>query len=199
MLTEKDVYFAFRRASPKPYRAPKDWDEFFNKKMNKPSREALETITSFFNTKWKNINVAKYMACGFELFPTFTYVKFFDPRIISLYITKDKIDKRECELDKRKIIESAKFVKRKIKDLNLYNLKQYGGHRVDFSSTPIDDYLQGPLDSLILFYLIYKKYLILQDHDEGRISYIMENSYKLKCKILSILEFFKSVEGKINE
>lgn len=198
MYTPYDIYLEFRRASGKPFRFPKNWEDHLQNKMKPQNREALLTLTSFFNTKWRNINVAKYMSCGFELFPNFTYMKFFDDRIVNLYITKDKIEKRECEIDKRKIIESAKFIKSQIRKHGLYNLKQYARHYDGAASLAISDYLQGNVDSIMLAYLIYSKYIILDDNDKSKLSYILLNLRSLKSKVLSISDFLKIVEEKLN-
>lgn len=194
-----DIYLEFRRASGKPFRAPKNWDDHLNNKMKHQNREALLTLTAFFNTKWRNINVTKYMSCGFELFPTFTYVKFFDDRIINLYISKDKVQKRECELDKRKIIESAKFIKSQMKNLGISTLKQYARYYNENESLAVSHYLQGHVDSILLTYLIYEKYIFLDDNISANISYILTNMRSLKSKVLSIIEFLKNVEEKMNE
>ena len=197
MYSSLDIYLKFKAASRKPFRCPKDWDITLGK-MTPPNKKALETITSFFNTKWRNIDVDNFMSCGFELFPNFTYTKFFDERIVNLYITKDKIKKRECDLDKRKIVESAKYIKSQMNSLGLPSLKHYARVRDEFSSLVIKDYLQNKVDAVLLAYLIHLKYLLPRDEDFAQMPYIFENMRSLRYKVISILDFLKMVEEKIN-
>ena len=70
MITEQDTYTYFRQSQSRfisrPYRLPKDFDKFFNTRLAAKNKEALEIITKWFNTKWSNIDCAKFFDCGFE-------------------------------------------------------------------------------------------------------------------------------------
>ena len=103
-----DIYRQFRRAQAhknnRGYRMPKDFDKHFSTKMSEKNREALTLATKFFNTKWHNIDPYRFFECGFELFKTFSYTQFFDPRVINLYVTRDKNHKRELKVSKQEMI-----------------------------------------------------------------------------------------------
>lgn len=199
MYTPLHIYRAFKNASGRPYRVPKDWEEYLNTKMIAPNRKALITLCDFFNTKWRNINLDKYMECGFEVLKGLTYTKFFDKRIISLYITKDKVSKHNDTVSKKKIIASAKFLIDRKKELNYSNLVGYARLREGHESIAITDYIRGDIDSLMFYYLIDRHYLMMEDFDEDRIPWVMENQRELHAQVISILEFLQSVEDKINE
>ena len=94
MFTELDIYTEYRRAQAleynRGYRIPKNFQKHLNFKMSSKNREALELATKYFNTKWKNIDPAKFFEAGFGVLKSFTYVQFFDPRVMRLYIQRDK-------------------------------------------------------------------------------------------------------------
>ena len=198
MITPLDVYVAFRRASGKPYRLPKDWIAHMEK-MPRQNREALKTVTDFFNTKWNKIDLDKFMRIGFELFPKFTYVKFFDSRVINMYITKDKNEKRDMDINKQKLVDSAKFIKKYIQQNSLINLKNYARKRDGFESIAVKHYNAGKVNAIFLYYLIHKRYLLLEEDDKALLGYIVENMRTLKAKMLNVLSFIEKCEEAIND
>jgi len=64
-MNEEQVYYYFRKAQSETknrgFRLPKDFETHLNKKFSKANREALILVTKYFNTKWENIDVYKYM------------------------------------------------------------------------------------------------------------------------------------------
>ena len=114
MITEQDVYVAYRRAksnqSGKGFRLPKDWDEFYATKMTKKNREFLDRTTGYFNTTWSNVNLDNYMTCGCDLYKTFSYHMFLRPNIIRHYIEQDKRIKRRIGISKDSIDRSMQFI-----------------------------------------------------------------------------------------
>ena len=114
MITEQDVYVAYRRAkslqSGKGFRLPKSWDEFYATKMTVKNREFLDRTTGYFNTTWSNINLDKYMGTGCSLYKTFSYHMFLRPNILTHYIEKDKIQKRKVQADTLAIDASFQYI-----------------------------------------------------------------------------------------
>lgn len=197
MYDEQYVYIVFRRAQAnfhnRPYRLPKDWNKHFNERMSKKNREALTIATKYFNTKWRNIDMERFFATGFDLFGKgFTYVRFFDPKVMALYMERDKMHKRNLDLQKASFVKSAKFVKNK---WGSGRLKHYARTRIGYESVPIRDYVRGDIDQFFLAWLIREKYLILEDVDRVQIPYIVEK-YR---EYLSKLDEMKDFVGKVKE
>lgn len=199
MYDEQDVYVAFRKAQSRfhsrPYRLPKEWDKHFNERMSKKNRDALILASKFFNTKWRNINMDRFFDVGFDLFKKgFTYVRFFDPKVMALYMERDKMHKRNLDLHKASFIRSAKFIKEK---WGSGRLKSYARTRIGQESVPIRDYIRGDIDQFFLTWLIREKYLILEDLDRVQIPYIVEKYRDYLAKLDDMKDFIDKVKEKL--
>ena len=204
MYTLFEIYLKFRQAQSKffsrPYRLPKNFDEFINKRLSRQNKESLEIVTNFFNTKWKNISIDRYFQYGFEIYDSkFTYVRFFDKIVMNGYIARDKHLKRDIEINKQNLINSARFIKKFIKN-NIVNNKisriiQYSRMRDKKDSLPIIHYIRGKIDKYFLVWLIKRKYLILNDNDRSLLPLIVEN-YR---DYLNDLDSFKNLMIKIED
>jgi hypothetical protein len=201
MYTEFDIYATFRKIQAeqknRPYKLPKDWNRHFQN-MSKANKENLSKMKDYMNTKWKNIDLEKYFRCGFELYKNFTYAKFFDQKIINLYISRDKTEKRDNELSKRSIIFSAKFVKKYMKENNINSLKKYAWMKNGFQHICVNHYIRNQIDEYFLVYLIMKKYCILEDEEKTKIPYVIDNFRKLKHKLNKIKPFLHKIEEDLN-
>ena len=201
------TYRIFRKSQSnllnRPYRLPRDWDNYLENKMPVKHREMLELITGFFNTKWINIDPEKYFDCGFELFQKkFSYNKFFDSRILKLYIEKDKIIKREWEIASEDINKSIDFIKRFMgktphrNDLSL--IKQYcilgDGYRY-----PIKHFIENKISKYILVWLIMKRYLQLTEEELGLIPIIKENFRLYHTKLYGRPEIIRLLSETFEE
>lgn len=189
-ITTWDVYVAFRKAQAnfhsRPYRLPKDWEKHLSK-MSKANQEAIKLAADRFNTRWSNINMDKFFEVGFDLIgKSFTYTKFFDNRVVNLYVERDKISKRNLDLRKSELIKSAKFV-RQMRGKG--QLKNYARERMGQKSMAVHDYIKGNIDQYFLTWLIKEKYLLLEDEDRSQIPYIVEK-YREYCANLDELKQF---------
>lgn len=204
-----EVYTAFRKAQSKhyarPYRLPKDFEYYFNVKISPKNREYIQKAVLYFSTRWRNINIDRYMRYGFELFgKQFTYAKFFDPRLLKLYIVKDKNEKREIKVNKKTIIESAKYVKRFLKplislDSNASPLTQYCRMTDGYQSVPVKHYIEGHIDKYFLIWLLKNGQLRMSDEDRSQTPYIAEN-YRDYLLVVDELDlFFMRVLTSINK
>jgi len=200
-MTEEQVYYYFRKAQAETknrgFRLPKDFEAHLNKKFSKSNKEALILATKYFNTKWENINVYKYMQCGFELLKTFSYVKFFDKRVMNLYIVKDKNLKRKMGLNKKEIIKSAKFVKKYMNDNNIITFKDYCSATIDNRKEIIDHYIHNKIDKFFLVWSIKTGYLYLSDNDRSQIPYITAQYREILAEIDDINGFFDKLKGRL--
>jgi len=189
-----DIYIEFRRAqssaSNRGFRIPKDFEAHLNKKMPKKNREALILATNFFNTKWMNVNPYNYFECGFELLKSFTYIQFFDQRVMNLYKTKDKNHKREMEIDKDDLKGSIEFVKNWISKYedDILDLRGYCSLREGGRSKVVDHYLQNKVDKYFVVYMINKGYLRLTDEDRALIPYIVDQYRECLIKLKEMVE-----------
>jgi hypothetical protein len=178
MYEPLDIYVAFRRAQSnilnRGFRIPKDFDKHLNSKMSKSNKDALILATGYFNTKWQNINPEVFFDCGFELFKKFTYVQFFDERVMNMYKAKDKNRKREMEVNKEKLKESSAFVQKFMASNEMKSLKEYCRRRNGESLIVVEHYLKGHIDKYFFVYLIDKRLILLNEDDKTMIPYIIE-------------------------
>jgi hypothetical protein len=203
MIKQYDVYVSFRKAQSqylsRPYRLPKDFDAFIQNKLSDKNKEALEISTNWFNTKWRNIDMDVFFQCGFELMGKgFSYVKFFDRRVLNLYIEKDKNIKRESELNKKMLIKSAKFVKKFMEyKSNISKIVQYCNHSCDGIRAPIKHYLSNNIDNFFLTWLIKSGYLKLTDDERNMIPQVADNYRKYVVALDRMDKFLQMMENKI--
>lgn len=182
MFTDWDIYCAFRKAQAnflsRPYRLPKNWEKF-KTRMTKTNLDALELATNYFNTKWNKIDPFRYFKSGFTLYgKNYTYVRFFDKKNMLKYIKDDKMLKRELDLSKRSLIDSAKFVKQYMskREVNpkLSLLRQYSCIKEGNMLIPILHYIQGHIDTYFLVWLIRRGLVKIDDDHRPQIPYIIE-------------------------
>ena len=196
----EDVYRYFQRAksivSGRGYKFPKDFQGSLAK-MSDPNRAALYKITDYFNTKWHNVVPDVYFACGFEMIPKFTYIKFFDPRIMKLYIHKDKNKKRDTELTKKSLISSAKYVKNFMVINNINSFVLYCNCRQENKCLPVIHYLSNNIDGYFLTWLLYSQLVNLSEDEKSLIPYIMKNYRENVSKLLDVNDFLKKLKEKL--
>jgi len=201
MIETWDVYVAFRKAqanfNSRPYRLPKDWVKHFTN-MSQANQEAMFLAAERFNTRWSNINIDDYMTAGFDLFKkTFTYTKFFDVRLMSLYIERDKMRKRNLNISKTEIVSSAHFVIEYMGGRGF--LKEYARKRDNFESIPVRHYKQGKIDQIFLTWLIKEKYLILEDSDRTQIPYVIEKYREYISRLDELNVFIALLKQKLEQ
>jgi len=196
-----DIYYNFRKAQSESkgrgFRMPKDFDAHLEKKFSKKNREALLLATQYFNTKWTNVNPYRYMQCGFEMFKTFSYLKFFDPRIMRLYVQKDKNIKREMNVNKKAIVESVKFIKRFMKENNIHMLRNYLQMKNGHKKVIVDHYVHGSIDKYLLVWLVKTGKLVLNDDDRACMTYIVHQYREIGEKLQEINGFMRKVGEKL--
>lgn len=194
------IYHAFRKAqadfNERGYRMPKDFEVHFNK-MSEPNKRSLIKITGWFLTRWSNIDPFTYFQCGFDLYKKgFTYTRFFKEKIIKLYITKDKNRKREINITKIGLVNSAKFVKWYMADNNISSLDEYIRKHDGFHRIALDHYMKNKIDAPF-FVLLLRRGLLLTDNERSLIPYISINFRKIVEELKEISSFVKELEKKI--
>lgn len=182
MISKEDVYIAFRKAqsqyNSRPYRLPKNFDNFYNKKLSEKTRKYIEHLTNNFNTKWRHIDIDRYFRYGFELFgKNFTYIKFLDRKILRFYIERDKALKRAMVLSEKEIIESFQYIRKYIDNLpesRLSPILQYCLSKDEGQVSPINHYIKGKVNKYIIIWLCKNSYLKLSDTDRVLVPLIVE-------------------------
>jgi hypothetical protein len=188
MITEKQVYETFRREQGnflnRGFRLPKDWESHWEK-MKENDKKALEMMVMFLNTKWRDIDITRYFQSGFFVFKhKFTYVKFFDHRIIKDYVAKDKAKKMNLDQVKRDFQNSLKFVIQ-----TGMKVPEYVQQREGEMSLPVIHYIQGKIDTSFLCYLIMKGFLKLNSTERSRCP-CLESQYRESLTKLSELGIY---------
>ena len=194
----EDIYYAFRKAQAESknrgWRMPKDFDKHLNNKMSIKNKEVLELVTKWFNTKWRNIDPTRFMECGFELFKTFSYIKFFDERIINLYKQKDKNIKRVNKLSKEKIKNSMLFVKKYIDDNNISSVSRYCMMKKGYINVITEHYLNNYIDKFFMIWLIKMKLLKLDDDNLSLVPYISDHYREVVVQLDDIGVFLNKLK-----
>lgn len=191
------VYIAYQQAkarySNRPYRIPKDFDKVWSK-ISEKGLYNIRFIAVAFSTRWQHIDLDKYMDTGFKLFGNgFTYVKFYDRRILTMYIDEDKQIKRKTGNIKTEMTNSFDFIDTWMKENKQYRdditfFSQYCRMKDDGIRAPIKHYINNDIDKHTLAWLISKRYLVLQDNERALIPLVIENYWTLSEEAINCLE-----------
>ncbi len=200
-MTPEYVYVCFRKAQAEAnnrgYRIPKDFEKHLNERMSDKNKTILILVTGWFLTKWQNIDPYRYFQCGFELFKTFTYVHFTDPRVMKYYIQRDKNIKRYNRLSKKRIIQSLKFVKDYMSDNGIMSFNIYCMTQKHNRSLPVRHYLENKIDKFFMVWLIKEKMVLLTDDERSIMPYIVESYRQIVDKLDNIKNFLIEVRKKL--
>jgi len=197
MYEIENIYYYYRKAQSsikgKGFRMPKNFEEHFNKRMNSLTRESLRKATRYFNTKWSNIDPYNYFLCGFEVYKTFSYNKFFDEKILNLYIRRSNIKKREMVIKKKQMEKSVALLALYMKKFEISTLRGLcskingeGNHAI------INLYIKDKIDKFTVCWLIMRGYLKLNDNDMAVIPYISEQ-YR------NVTDVLKEINGFVED
>lgn len=199
----KEVYYLFRKTQGeffgRGFRMPKDFEKHYNEKMAEVNKKALMKITRFFYTKWSNIDPKTYFKFGFRLFgKNFSYIKFFDKRIINRYIEKDKNKKRIINISKKDFLKSAIFVKKYMRKKNLDKLNDYMLYKVNDERLPFNHYFNNKINAMFFVWLITKGFKLTEE-EKNKCPYIKSNYQKIILMLEKMKKFLNEVEVKINK
>lgn len=196
MITPENVYIAYQQARARyvnrPYKMPKDWNKIWIK-LGEKSVYNIEMIAKAFSTRWANVDIDKYFDCGFELFgKSFLYNKFYERKILLLYIEKDKQLKRRIVNIKASYDKSNEFItywmnnRPHRNDISLY--KQYCMMSDEGIRAPIKHYIKNKICRYMLVWLIKEKFLILQDYEKELVPLINSQYRQLVHDLKGVLE-----------
>lgn len=208
MITELDVYAAFKRAQAEAkgtggYRMPKDWKKHQETKFNKFTNDCLYKMMMHFNTTYSNVDMDKYMACGFELWKSFGYKHFCDPKIINLYMQYDKQEKRRMLASKDQIDSTFEFLKHEMmtkpRREGYGQLQNYCKFRDGEVRIIINTYMKGKIDAMTLIYCIFKRYLSLTDDERALTPYIADRYRSLCENMQEVKNYIERKELELDE
>jgi len=178
MYSNFDIYKVFRKcqgsARNSGYRLPKNWELHYDTKMTKENKLALDTITSYFNTKWSIINPEVYFSIGFELFKMgFTYRKFLNKKVMLHYVQRDKMEKRELGLTRDDITKSVDFINKYINDNEVGSkLLRYCSLKDGAMGMPVVHYLNNKITKAFMIFLIWYGFYTPTEDELNKIPYI---------------------------
>jgi hypothetical protein len=202
MVTEFDVYSKFVKArsqsNSKPYNLPKDWVKFYSEKLTKNAQDNLTRSSKYFTTIWCDIDIEKFMECGFELFPKFSYHLFFNRKILELYKRRDKLVKNEELNMKKGIIESVKFIVPFMKGKEYKNLfNDYCKLTIDNRHVIISHYLKNNVSSYFMAWMIAEGYFEVYTNEyEASVPFVIKNYRNLFLKLQNNKSFLNQVKEK---
>ena len=197
----EQVYYQFRKSQAdfnnRGFRMPKNFEDHFKKKLSAINQKKLAKITNWYNTKWSNIDPYRYFTCGFELYKKrFSYVKFFEEKILVLYIQRDKNEKRQTRVTKEKLISSAKFIKKYMQDNKIQSLQEYMDTNDGNQKLAVSHYIKNKIDSSFFVFLL-KKGMRLSDTDRSFIPYISKHYRIINVMLVDIKPFLDKMEELI--
>jgi len=200
-MKDEDIYYFFRKAQSESkgrgFRLPKDFESHLQNRFTVKNRESLIMVTGFFNTKWENVDPFRYFQCGFELLKTFSYINFFDPRVMRLYIQKDKNIKRELSNCKREITNSVVFVKKYMKNNNIITFNDYTQITNGNRSIIVKHYTQNKVSKFFVVWMIVLGKISLSDNDVAWIPYISDQYREIRVKLDEIGPFLRKIQRKL--
>lgn len=206
MVTDQDVYFAFRKAQAlangRGFRMPKDFDAFLAK-MTPMNREWMQRATIAFNTRYSNINIDVYMSCGFEIWKNFTYKNLLHDKVIQLYIHKDKTKKRQTEVTQREIETTFNNIEDYLRDKprrpGYTQLQNFCKFRQGEVRICINMYVQGKVDVMTLAYCVNRGYIKLTDDERALSTYLVQKYRDILDALEDVKSFIIQKENEINE
>jgi len=204
MVTEQDVYNKFMKvksqSNGKPYRLPKDWVKHYSEKLSKNAQDNLTRASKYFTTLWCDIDIEKYIECGFELFPKFSYHQIFNKKIMVLYKRRDKLVKSELKNMKHEIINSVKFVVTFMKDKEYNNLfSEYSRFTLENRHVIITHYLQNHISSYFVSWMIAEgNFEIYTNEYESSVPFIIKEYRSMFIKLQNNKSFLNQIKEKVN-
>ena len=206
MITDQDVYYAFRaaqaRAKDRGFRMPKDWDAFLAK-MTPMNREWLQRGTIAFNTRFSNIDIDRYMSCGFEIWKSFTYKNLLHEKVIQLYIHKDKTKKRQLEVSQREIETTFNTIEDFLRDKPVRpgytQLQNFCKFREGEVRICINMYVQGKVDVMTLAYCVNRGYIKLTDDERALSPYLVQKYRDILDALEDVKPFIAQKENELDE
>lgn len=200
-MTPELLYTIFRYKHgayiSRPRKLPKDITKHINEKMNSVQSDNLKTAAIFFDSKWINIDPNEYINCGFDVLgKKFSFHNFFDPRIMRLYIMRDKNKKRELETSKQDLINSAKFILEYIKENNISFLT-YINKKIGHRRIIIEHYISNKICPLFFCFLLYNNKIELTEEENAILPYISVQYRNATVLIKKIDDFLMKIEDKL--
>jgi len=187
MYKIQEIYNMFRKCQGRfkncGYKLPKNWEHHYKNKMSTENKLNLEQITTFFNTKWSNIDPEKYFDIGFDLFgKTFSYKRFFDVKILRHYIVKDKAKKLEEEEIEKNIINDLKYVSRlfdKKDSSNFSKILLYCNQIEDDLPLPVKHYIENKISKVFIIALLKMKILKCDSLELSKMPYVRASYHSI--------------------
>ena len=194
MYGKYDIFIAYKesksRVTGKGYRVPKDWDKYWDEKLSIGEKQNITNLSNYLISIWQNIDLDAYMDAGFKTYKTFDFKKLLCPKVIDTYIRRDKTKKRDIVLNGDILLENMEYV-RSLIDIedNSDMIREYCKDK----NRVLDDYMNNRIDGGFLFWLIYDRYLHINELDKNMISYIHNNWNELKRDLAKLRNIIKRI------
>lgn len=203
MMDPEDIYYYFRKAQAnsknRGFRMPKDFESHLEKRFSIKNKEYLLKATDYFNTKWNNIDPYVYFKCGFELLKTFSYINFFDPRVIRLYIQRDKNTKRELSNCKKEIAQSVVFIRNYMNKNGIIIFDDYINKTVENKKIIVTHYLKNKVSKFFIVWMLKIGKLYLSDSEISFMPYISDQYREIRLILETddIRSFLRKVKSRL--
>jgi len=142
-------------------------EDKYDKMLSDKNKEVLIQAAGLFNTKFQNVKLDDYIRCGFSLYKSFGYDKFFRSKVIDKYIADDSRLKRDPEEGLNKVLDSMKHIGMPIKD--------YLKETVGTERRIIYDYIHNNIGSTVLVWCIWRNLLTPTDIEWEYLNTIKSN------------------------
>jgi hypothetical protein len=150
IYTPYDIYQVFKTVENevKGKTAKIALEDTYDKRMSDKNKGLLQDIADLFNTKFTNVDLARYTKCGFDHFKGFGYDKYFREIVLNEYISRDARIKRNSKEGIANILETFKFIDR---NLDIYVTEIDGDQR-----RILTDYIMNRVCSTVVVYCIWR-------------------------------------------
>jgi hypothetical protein len=175
-----------------------------SKTLSDKQIELLSTLSLYFNTKWRDIDLSLYFNAGFVVYQKKFYInKFLSPRIIRQYIAMDKSVKMISDSLLQDMRKSLAFVIEVTKEYQIDPLYAYSLMHLGNIPIVVEHYRQGKISSVFVAYFIAQGYLTVDDYIRpylepmiGSYHDYISNIRKLNINVKGILNEVKMQKTK---
>lgn len=183
-MSPKELFLTYHKIRKEKFK-----DHTPQKTITEQDKAYLKAISNNFNTVWHNINLNDFIRCGFSIFKeNFTFEKFFERKVIDLYIRKDKQNKWYSRMSIKESFEkSMNFVRKYMKENHITSLYEYCGSVIGGRKIVIDHHVKdNKVCKYFIVYMYQLGFLKMNDADWLLLPHVRENYVDISNK-LSIL------------
>ncbi|MCK5018034.1 MAG: hypothetical protein KAS32_13340 [Candidatus Peribacteraceae bacterium] len=169
LYRQYDIYHTFKTVeakvkgkSPKPLTS-----DGYEKRISQKNKDLIQGVADQFNTRYSNVDLERYIECGFHHYKGFTYSLMQRDIVLNEYISRDSRIKRNATETALEVSQGLKYINR--------SLEGYVEERDNIQRRIISDYLHNNIGGTIVTYCIWCKMFVPTDVEWGYMNTIQNN------------------------